>query len=82
MSPLAERLRLARHHVAKGRQIVERQQLIVRNGAVNTAEAIKLLALLETTQAIFEDDLDRLLREESAQFSRIVNDAAVPRRST
>jgi hypothetical protein len=78
MSLVAERLKLARRHVAKGRQIVERQQLIVRNGAVNTEEAIKLLALFETTQAIFEGDLDRLLREESAQLSRIVNAAALP----
>lgn len=65
MSHISERLTLARRHVARGRQIVERQQLMVRNGAVNRAEAIKLLALFEKTQAIFEDDLDRLLREES-----------------
>lgn len=67
--PVAERLKLARRHVAKCRQIIERQQLIVRNGALNNAEALELLALFETTQAIFEDDLDRLLREESAQLS-------------
>ncbi|WP_020508649.1 hypothetical protein [Bradyrhizobium sp. WSM2793] len=75
MSNLAERLKLARRHVVKGRQIVERQQLVVRSGTVNIAEAIKLLALFETTQAIFEDDLDRLLREESTQLSGTVNTA-------
>jgi hypothetical protein len=76
--PVAERLKLARRHVAKGRQIIERQQLIVRNGALNNAEALELLVLFETTQAIFEDDLDRLLREESAQLSGIVSAAALP----
>lgn len=55
----------------RGRQIVERQQLLVREGGVNTAEAIKLLALFEATQAIFEDDLDRLLGEESDRYDRL-----------
>jgi hypothetical protein len=44
---------------------VERQQLLAARVGVNTAEAIKLLALFEATQAIFGDDLDRLLRQES-----------------
>jgi hypothetical protein len=67
MSQISDRLILARRHVARGRQIVERQQRLVREARVNTAEAIKLLALFEATQAIFEDDLDRLLGEESGR---------------
>ena len=64
MSHDSERVILARHHVAKGRQIVERQQRMVRKGGANIAEALKLLALFEATQNIFEDDLERILREE------------------
>jgi hypothetical protein len=65
MFHISERLALARRHVARGRQIVERQQEIVRNSCLNTDEAVQLLALFEKTQAIFEEDLDRLLRESS-----------------
>jgi hypothetical protein len=68
---MSERLILARRHVARGRQIVERQQLLVGKRRVNTAEARKLLALFEATQAIFEDDLDRLLQEESDGYDRL-----------
>ncbi|GLR98676.1 ATP-dependent protease HslVU (ClpYQ) peptidase subunit [Bradyrhizobium liaoningense] len=64
MSHDSERVILARRHVAKGRQIVERQQRLVGNGGGNTAEALKLLALFEVTQNIFEGDLERILREE------------------
>ncbi|MGY8706007.1 hypothetical protein RAD16_09700 [Bradyrhizobium sp. 18BD] len=64
MSRDSERLILARRHVAGGRQIVERQKTLVSNGGANTAEALKLLALFEATQNIFEDDLERILREE------------------
>jgi hypothetical protein len=64
MSHDPERVILARRHVAGGRQIVERQKMMVRKGGANTAEALKLLALFETTQKIFEDDLERILREE------------------
>ncbi|MGY3610110.1 hypothetical protein [Bradyrhizobium sp. Leo121] len=71
MSQISDRLILARRHVARGRQIVERQQLLVRKRRVNTAEARKLLALFEATQAIFEDDLDRLLQEESDGYDRL-----------
>ena len=35
MSHYSERVILARHHVAKGRQIVERQQRMVRKGGAN-----------------------------------------------
>jgi hypothetical protein len=67
MFHISERLALARRHVARGRQIVERQQEIVRNSCLNTDEAVQLLALFEKTQAIFEEDLDRLLLESSEQ---------------
>ena len=40
------------------------QQRLVRKGGANIAEALKLLALFEATQNIFEDDLERILREE------------------
>ncbi|MBP8232683.1 MAG: hypothetical protein KAY22_10285 [Rhizorhabdus sp.] len=40
------------------------QQRMVRKGGANIAEALKLLALFEATQNIFEDDLERILREE------------------
>ncbi|WP_407193780.1 hypothetical protein [Bradyrhizobium sp. STM 3566] len=64
MSHDSERVSLARRHVAKGRQIVERQRRMVSKAGANTAEALKLLALFEATQNIFEDDLERILREE------------------
>jgi hypothetical protein len=67
MSHISGRVALARRHVARGRQIVERQQLLVGQSGANLPEATKLLALFEATQAIFEDDLERLLREESNQ---------------
>ena len=65
MSHTSERVILARRHVATGRQIVERQKILVRKGTANTAEALKLLALFEATQNIFEDDLERILREDA-----------------
>lgn len=64
MSEASEHIDLARRHVASGRLIVARQREVVRRGGLNAAEASKLLAVFETTQAIFEDDLDRLLRKE------------------
>jgi len=36
MLHISERLAFARRHVARGRQIVERQQEIVRNSGLNT----------------------------------------------
>ncbi|NYG46205.1 hypothetical protein GGD67_003676 [Bradyrhizobium sp. IAR9] len=64
MSQDSERVIRARRHVARGRQIVERQQRMVSNGGASTTEALKLLALFEATQNIFEDDLERILHEE------------------
>ncbi|MBB4264323.1 hypothetical protein [Bradyrhizobium sp. CIR3A] len=78
MSQDSERVILARRHVARGRQIVEGQKLMVRDGRANTAEALKLLALFEATQNIFEDDLERILREdarlETWQFRLAISD--------
>ena len=45
MFHISERLGLARRHVARGRQIVERQQEIVRNSGLKTEETVQLLAL-------------------------------------
>ncbi|MGY3529338.1 hypothetical protein [Bradyrhizobium sp. USDA 4452] len=41
------------------------RKMVIRKRGANTEEALKLLALFEATQNIFEDDLERILREDS-----------------
>lgn len=56
---------LARRHVDKGRDIISRQHRLIerkRAKGFDTVISQELLLLFETTQAIFEGDLDRLLQ--------------------
>ncbi|RUW81557.1 hypothetical protein [Mesorhizobium sp. M2A.F.Ca.ET.067.02.1.1] len=70
MSDFQSRIALAEKHVAKGRELVERQrQQIRRIGAQGrqSAEAEHLLTLFEQTLAIFEDDLAALFLRSQGQ---------------
>lgn len=56
---------LARRHVDKGRDIISRQHRLIerkRAKGFDTVISEELLLLFETTQTIFEGDLDRLLQ--------------------
>jgi hypothetical protein len=64
--PWLERYLEARHHVRSGRTVINAQlDLIARRKAagVNTGRSEDLLNAFERTQAIFEDDLERIVRE-------------------
>jgi hypothetical protein len=66
MEPWETRHATAERHVAEGRRAIERQrELIARQSAlgqdVRVSEA--LLATFERSQAIFEANLQRILRE-------------------
>jgi hypothetical protein len=70
LPPLSERIALATLHVEKGRRIVDKQRDLVEAKGPNLAEAKNLLALFETSQAIFESDLDRLSQEQKEAEGR------------
>jgi len=64
------RIATARRHIEKGRAIIDRQRnLIARKLGWNLdASASQLLLVqFEISQAIFEADLDRLLRNQNRQ---------------
>jgi hypothetical protein len=64
--PWIERYMEARRHVIDGRKILNRQrELIARNRdqGQNTDQAKSLLVDFERSQAIFEQDLDRISGE-------------------
>jgi hypothetical protein len=52
----------AARHVESGRRIVERQRNLIESGPTLPG-ALDLLASFERSQAIFEEDLARLLKE-------------------
>ena len=58
-------------HVEEGRRIVERQRARVAIGWAGS-NALELLATFEQSQAIFEQDLDRLLKERDAAAFRVM----------
>jgi hypothetical protein len=66
----AEHLRQARDHVAQGEEHIRRQRALIaqleRDG-YETALAKQLLATLEETQVLHEQDRERLIRELAAQ---------------
>jgi hypothetical protein len=65
-SDLAKRIAIAHRHVASGRSVLTRQRSVItrKNGlGIDASSAEDLLVLFEKSQAIFEDDLERLLRE-------------------
>lgn len=66
MSTWQERYHLACRHVAGGRQVIDRQRAIInrqRAHALDSRDAERLLEAFERSQAIFEDDLDRVWQE-------------------
>lgn len=65
MASLSDRTTLATRHVVRGREIVAGQRELIerlRQLGCDTTASRELLAEFERTQAIFEDDLDRLQR--------------------
>ena len=70
MRSLSERIDMARRHTAAGLIIIERQRAVIdrrRNLGEDVSSAEELLARFEQSQTIFEDDLDRLLRDKNKQ---------------
>ena len=66
MRPWTERHAQAERHVDDGRRIIDRQRVLIeRQKALgsDTAESETLLASFERSQAIFEGDLVRILKE-------------------
>ncbi|MET0677090.1 MAG: hypothetical protein ABW175_14925 [Bradyrhizobium sp.] len=59
----------ATRHVEEGRRIVARQRKSIAAGNDNPA-AIKLLRQFEKSQAIFQEHLERLQKEQDAILSR------------
>ena len=67
MDSLADRIAMAFRHVQQGRAIIERQHQLIdrrRKGGHSTDFSESLLAQFEQTQAIFEDDLAHLQRQQ------------------
>jgi|tagenome__1003787_1003787.scaffolds.fasta_scaffold20872342_1 hypothetical protein len=62
MRNLQDLIVVATRHVADGRRIVQWQRDLIASGT-KLPGAINLLARFERSQAIFEDDLDRLLKK-------------------
>ena len=62
MRYLDEQIELAKLHVEAGRRIVQRQRQRIASGSVPPG-AEELLRAFEQSQAIFEDDLARLIKD-------------------
>jgi hypothetical protein len=62
MRNLNELIELASRHVEQGRHILQRQRDLIESGT-SVPGALELLATFERSQAIFEDDLARLMSE-------------------
>jgi hypothetical protein len=62
MRDLDALIELAKRHVEAGREIVARQRDLIASGRVALGAA-ELLEAFERSQAIFEDDLARFLKE-------------------
>ena len=70
MLSLTERISLARRHVATGQSIIVRQRHLIqraRNKRLDSSVSEELLTRFEQTQIIFENDLERLLRQQDQQ---------------
>ena len=70
MPGLVERIAMAQRHVAIGRDVIVRQRNVVakkRDPGVDASFAQQLLARFEQSQAMFEDDLERLI------FAHVIN---------
>ena len=67
ISPDAERIQLAQHHVRRGREIVARQRELIaglRAQSLNIVDAEDLLKVFERSLVIFEEDLANLLNRQ------------------
>jgi hypothetical protein len=66
-SDLAARIVIAYRHVASGRSVLARQRSVITKKnklSIDVSGSEELLVVFEKSQAIFEDDLERLLREQ------------------
>ena len=66
-SDLAKRIAIAHRHVASGRSVLARQRSVItkKHGlGIDASGSEELLVVFEKSQAIFEDDWERLLREQ------------------
>jgi len=66
-SDLAARIVIAYRHVASGRSVLARQRSVITKKnklGIDVSGSEELLVVFEKSQAIFEDDLERLLREQ------------------
>jgi len=69
-SSLAARIAAARHHVETGRAVIDRQRNVIAKKLgwdLDASAAQQLLVQFETSQAIFEEDLERLVRNRNRQ---------------
>jgi hypothetical protein len=69
LRPLAERIAMAERHVRDGNAILRRQRNLIerrRCAGYSTDSGEELLAQFESSQAIFEDDLRRLRRDQDS----------------
>jgi len=69
-SSLAARIAAARRHVETGRAIIDRQRNVIAKKLgwdLDASAAQQLLAQFETSQAIFEEDLERLVRNQNGR---------------
>lgn len=70
MLDLAGRIAMAHRHVATGHSIIARQHNVIAKThklGTDASSAEELLVQFEKSQAIFEDDLARLLRERDSR---------------
>ena len=66
LSSLVERISMARRHVATGHSVIARQRDVIakkRAFGADASGAEELLDQFEQSQAMFESDLARLLKE-------------------
>jgi hypothetical protein len=67
-SSLAARIAVARRHVETGRAVIDRQRNVISRKlgwGLDASVSQQLLVQFEISQAIFEGDLERLLRDQS-----------------
>jgi len=69
-SSFAARIAAARRHVETGRAIIDRQRNVIAKKLgwdLDASAAQQLLVQFETSQAIFEEDLERLVRNQNGR---------------
>jgi predicted DNA-binding WGR domain protein len=63
---LEDNIAMAQRHVDAGRRILQRQRVLIAQGTAGP-DGLALLKSFERSQEIFEDDLNRLIRERDAR---------------